>query len=152
MRGVYTAKVKVVGLNAAKTLIYLTAPADKVLEIISAAVTNASNETNEQLECCLQRIGTLGTPTATTLTPSKAEPGDQASGSTAKGNVTAGEPTYTADTEWGYEGAPSLGGWRYDPVPEEREVINGGGSVGLRVLAAPLAFDAVASITYREIG
>jgi hypothetical protein len=152
MRGVYTAKIRITGLTTARTLLYVTAPADKVVEILSASVTNASNETNEQMECCLQRVGTLGTPTATTVTPAKSEPGDQAAGSTVKGNVTASEPTYTADTDVGNEGAPSLGGWRFDPTPEERMLINGGGTTGLRLLAAVAALDAWVVINFREIG
>src|SRR5688500_16898582 len=112
MRGVYTAKIKISGLAAAKTLMYITAPAAKVVEILGAIITNASNETNEQCEATLQRISALGTPTGTALTPSKHENGDQAAGSTAVGNITASEPTYAANSEVGYEGFASLAGYR----------------------------------------
>lgn len=152
MRGVYTATVQIAGIAAAKTLIYVTAPADKVVEIIGASITDESNETNEQLAACLQRVTTLGTPTATTLTPSKHEKGDQAAGSTVKGNVTASEPTYGANTELGYEGAPTLGGWRYSPLPEERPIIQGQETVGLRLISTPTAFDCRATVVFREIG
>lgn len=151
MRGVYTGVVKISGLAAAKTLLYITAPANKVVEILSASVTNASNETNEQIECCLQHVTTLGSPTATTLTPSKHELGDQAAASTVKGNVTASEPTYTSNTEIGYEGSSSLGGWFFDPTPEEHPFIPGQGTMGLRLLSTPTAFDAVVRITFREV-
>lgn len=152
MRGVYTATVAITGLAAAKTLMYLTAPADKVVEILSASVTNEDTETNEQLKCCLQRV-TSGTPTATTLTPSKHEAGDQAAGSTVKGNVTASEFTYTANTEIGNEGASSLGGWRYQPIPEERPIVAGQLSIGLRLITATItAINAVVTLTFREIG
>jgi hypothetical protein len=50
MRGVYTAATKISGLNAQKTLMYLTAPAAKVVEIIAATVTNESNVPNPQFE------------------------------------------------------------------------------------------------------
>ena len=63
--------LKISGLNSARTLLYITAPATRCVEILSAKVTDASNATNQQLECCWQQIGTLGTPTATPLTPSK---------------------------------------------------------------------------------
>ena len=152
MRGVYTTSIKISALAAAKTLAYLTAPADKVVEILSASVTDASNETNEQLECALQRITTLGTPTGTTLTFAKHEAGDQAAGTTGKGNITASEPTYTADTELGREGHSTLGGWYFNPIPEERPTLGGQLSMGLRMLATPAAFDAIAKITFREIG
>jgi hypothetical protein len=152
MRGVYTAQVSISALAAAKTLMYVTAPADKVVEILSAEVSNKSNETNEQLECTFQRVTTLGTPTATTLTPSKHENGDQAAGSTVKGDVTASEPTYGTNTEIGRAGFASLAGWRFDPVPEERPIIPGQGTLGLRMLSTPTAFDAVVRITFREVG
>lgn len=152
MRGVYTASYRISGLAAAKTLMYLTAPASAVVEILSASVTNEANETNEQILCTFQKIGTLGTPTATTVTPAKHEDGDQAAGSTVKANVTASEPTYTADTEIAREGTSSLGGWFYTPVPEERKYVPPSGSIGLRVINAPTSFDAVVRLTFREIG
>lgn len=153
MRGVYEAVIKISGLNAAKTLVYISAPADKVVEILEAEVTNLSQETNEQLEACLQRVSTLGTPTATTLTPSKKESGDQAAGSTVKGNVTASEPTYSSNSEMGYQGFASLSGYAFKPTPEERPIIPGQGTVGLRLITAPAtAFDAICRVTFREIG
>lgn len=153
MRGVYTAQIQATGQTAAKTAIYITAPATAAVEILSASLTNIDNETNEQLECCLQRVSSLGTPTGTSLTPSKSENGDQAAGSTAVGNVTASEPTYSNNTQVGREGFPSLGGWRYQPTPEERIVIPPGGTVGLRILTSTftsLGWDAM--IVFREIG
>jgi hypothetical protein len=154
MRGVYEMSGIISGLAAAKTLAFLTAPASKVIEILSASVTNATNETNEQLECFFQRITTLGTPTATTVTPAPTEPGDQATGATAKINCTSEPTTYTANTNFGDEGFPSLGGWRYQPVPEERLYVAPGASIGLQLKTSPAlgAFDALVRIVYREIG
>jgi hypothetical protein len=152
MRGVYEATIPISGLAAAATLAYLTAPAGKVVEVLSASVTNRTNETNEQCECTIQRVTTLGTPTAATITPAKLEQGDQAAASTVKGPVTASEPTYTSGVEVGREGFPSLGGWRYQPVPEERLVIAPSDTWGLRLLNSPTAFDAVVRIVFREIG
>jgi hypothetical protein len=154
MRGVYEASVKITGLVAAKTLIYITAPSGKCVEILSAEVTNATNETNEQLECTVHKISSLGTPTATTLTPSKLEQGDQAAGSTVKGDVTASEPTYSSspNIEVGRGGFASLAGWRFQPVPEERPVIASTDSWGLRMLSTPTSFDAVCVLRFREIG
>lgn len=152
MKGVYTAKHKASGVSSAKTLIYLTNTSSKVLEILSAGVTNASNATNQQFECTLQRISSLGTPTATSLTPSKHETGDQSSTITAKGNVTASEPTYSSDTEIGYSGEPTLGGWKFDPIPEERMYVEPSASIGLRLLTAISSADLTSYIRYREIG
>lgn len=152
MRGVYTASYRISGLSAAKTLMYVTAPSTKVVEILSASLCNETNETNEQLLCTLQTVNSLGTPTATTVTPAKHEAGDQAAGSTVKANVTASEPTYVSDTEIGREGFSSLGGYYYDPMPEERPTIAPSATMGLRIINAPTSFDAVVKITFREIG
>lgn len=153
MRGVYEATYKISNLAAAKTVLYLTAPASAVVEILGASLTNASNEVNEQIEACLQRIETLGTPTATTLTPAATEAGDQPAASTVQANVTADEPTYAANTVLGHEGAPSLGGWTYEPGAMERAIVPPGASIGLRLLVTPAsAFDAIVRLRFRELG
>lgn len=153
MRGVYRASVQATGVTAAKTLLYVTAPATAAVEILSASITNVSNETSEQLEAALDRVSSLGTPTATTLTPSKTENGDQVAGSTVKGNITASEPTYASNSQQGKEGFPSVGGWRYQPVPEERMIIPPSGTVGLRLLTTSLtSCDFDVEIVFREIG
>lgn len=152
MRGTYTASYLIAGLADIKTLMYITAPAAKVVEILSASVTNSSNETNEQNLCTLQTVTTLGTPTATSVIPAKHEQGDQAAGSLVFGNVTASEPTYTANTEVGREGYSTLAGWFFEPSPEERPVIAPGATMGLRHITDPTAYDAVVKITFREIG
>jgi hypothetical protein len=131
---------------------YITAPANKVVEILSVEITNVSNETNEQIEAVFGRIGTLGTPTATTITPSKAEFGDAAAGSLVKGPVTASEPTY-GSSEFGRKGFPSLAGYQYAPIPEERPIIAGGDSFGLKILTTSVSsFDARGIVRFREIG
>lgn len=153
MRGVYTAQVQALTQTAGKTLIYVTAPATAVVEILSASITDVDNETNEQLEACLQRVSSLGTPTGTALTPSETENGDQAAASTVVGNVTASEPTYGANTQHGKEGFPSLGGYRYQPVPEERILIPPSGTVGLRLLTSTFTSRGLnAQVVFREIG
>ncbi len=150
MRGVYTASIKISGLNAAKTLLYLTAPSNKVVEVLSATVTNESNATNFQGEVSIENISTLGTPTKTDITPTPHEKGDQAAGSTVAGNVTASEPTYgTVITR---EGFASLVGYRHEPQPEERIYVQGDSSIGVRLITTPTAFDADVRLTFREIG
>lgn len=152
MRGVYTASYRISALAGAKTLMYITAPATAVVEIISASVTNESNETNEQLLCTFQTVNSLGTPTATTVTPAKTEAGSSAAASTVKANVTASEPTYVSDTEIGREGWSSLAGWFFDPSDAEKPIIAPSATLGLRCINAPTSFDGVVKITFREIG
>jgi hypothetical protein len=153
MRGVYEARISIAGLTQAKTLAYLTAPANKVVEILSIEVTNASNETNEQLKCQWNLITSLGTPTGTSITPTKLEQGDQSAGSTVVGDITASEPTYSASVIQGEKGWASLAGYQFSPIPEERPVVAGGASWGLRNMTAPgSGFDAAVVIRFREIG
>jgi len=152
VRGIYEAVYNISGLNSARTLLYLTAPSGKCVEFRYARVTNATNETNEQCECTIQKVTTLGTPTATTVTPTKTEQGDQAAGSTVKANVTASEPTYTAGVEVGREGWASVAGWTYAPDEAERLIVAPTDTWGVRILNAPTAFDAVCRLVFREIG
>ncbi len=154
MRGVYSASYRISALAASKTLMYLTAPARRVVEILSASVTNESNETNEQLLCTLQQVSgyPLGAPSGTAVTAAPHEPGDQAASTTIVANVSGNEPTYFANTEVGREGFSSLGGYYFDPLPEERPVVPTTGVLGLRMINSPTAFDAVVKVTFREIG
>jgi hypothetical protein len=152
MRGVYTATYTISGLTTARTLMYITAAATHVVEIVSARVANKSNETNEQMEITLQKVATLGTPTATTVTPAKDEAGDQAAACTVKANVTASEPSYTANTEVGYDGESSLAGYLYEPPDKLRPVIAPSATWGLRLMTAVTSLDAVVRIRFREIG
>lgn len=154
MRGVYEASIKISALAAGATLLFITAPSGKIVEVLEASVTNCTNETNEQLECCLQKITTLGTPTATTITPTPTEPGDQAAASTVKGNCSSEPTTYTSGATFGQEGFPTMAGWRYQPLPETRCYIGSAASIGLRLLPTPAlgSFDADVRVVFREIG
>lgn len=154
MRGVYTTAVQVTNITAGKTLAYVTAPSNKVCEILSATVSGVgSNVTLQNLDVGLFNVTSLGTPTATSNTPQPEEPGDQAAGSTVKTNVTASEPTY-GTTPIDRQGGPNLGaGYQFCPVPEERPIIPGGATVGLRLLNSSLTSqDLNVQIKFREIG
>ena len=159
MRGVYTANYRISAIAAAKTLVYVTVPSGQVIEIHHTEVSNESNESNEQCVIAWQRITTLGTPTATTITPAKHEKGDQAAASTWKANVTAFEPTYGAIAQGaaivdviGLKGFPSLGSYIYAPTPEERVYFASADNWGLRLINTPTAFDISIEVTFREIG
>ena len=150
MRGVYSVVQNYAAVAAAKYLLTITAPTDKVVEIISASITNASNETNEQLIATIQR--TTGAGTGTNSTASKHEVGDQAAGSTVKNTITV-DPTPTANTEIGMEGFSSLAGWYFEPTPEERPIIGAGLFAAIRITTATFtALDLQVRLTFREIG
>lgn len=152
MRGVYTASIAISGLTTARTLLYITAPAAKAVQILSAHIGNSSNETNEQMLATFKRVSSLGTPTGTAVTPAKHELGDQAAGSTVKGNVTASEPTYSANSEFGRKSFASVNGYDFQPTPEEQPIIQPAETVGLVMEAAVTALDAMVHIVFREIG
>lgn len=152
MRGVYTAVHKISGLTAAKTLMYITAPSGRPVEVLATRITNCNVETNEQMEQVWQRISTLGTPTGTSKTPSKHEDGDQASASTVVANITASEPTYASNSEVWYQGSPSLTGYDAPRFLDQRFLIQGGASWGLRHLATIASADIIIEVVYREMG
>jgi hypothetical protein len=154
MRGVFRAVDTISSVTTNKTLIYLTAPSDAVLEILSARITCQDEDTSEQIMAELNRINALGTPTATTITPKPTEEGSAAFGGTAKSNVTASEPTYDSESDAiASGGANKLAGWEYVPLPEERPIISPSDNVGLRLIdAIANSSDLTAEIVFREIG
>ena len=160
MRGVYESTYRISAVSAAKTLIYITVPSTITVDMLDTQVSNESNETNEQLLCVWQRVTSLGTPTATAVTPRKKEQGDQASACTVKANVTASEPTYGSIAQgadpgvsFAAKGFPSLGGYADTPIPETRFTIAPGDTYGLRLINAPSsAIDVVIAITHQERG
>ena len=160
MRGVYVANYRIATVTTGpKTLMYVTAPAAVAVEVIAASVTNENNESNEQMILCIQKITTLGTPTATTITPAKVEAGDQAAASTVKANVTASEPTYGAIAQGaaiadvhGLQGIPSLNGWTLGDFVERRLVIPPSVSYGLRLVLTVASVDLAIEWVFREVG
>jgi hypothetical protein len=153
MRGVYKVSDTIATVTTAKTLLYLTADSDHVLEILSARVTCQDEDTAEQFFVELNRIATLGTPTATSRTAKPTEEGAVAWGGTAAVNVTASEPTYDdIFNAIAAHGANKLAGWEYVPLPEERPIINPSDSVGLYLVDTITSCDLTAEITFRVIG
>ena len=152
MRGTYVASTTFSSLTTGpQTLIQLTAPSTAVVELIRATVTVNNNATNEQLEIQIQRASVAGgSPTG--LTPAKTEDGDQAAGSTVGASPTS-EPTYTANKIIDRAGIPSVGGYVYNPVPEERPIIAPSAIVGLKINTPSFTSSSGdATLTFREIG
>jgi hypothetical protein len=152
MRGVYTAEIKISAFNSTKSAMLIQAPALKAVEIISAHIGNVgTNVTNQQLEACLTRVTTLGSPVGTAITPNPEEVSDQAAGSTVTGGLTTDVTTKSVNLD--HQGFASLAGYQYAPVPEERALIPPAGSAVLYLPVAPgVAFDAVVQVKFREIG
>lgn len=149
--GFYSTSFVISGLDSPRTLMYLTATDNRVVEIVSASVTNSNTETNEQLEITFQRINSLGTPTAIRKIPFEHESNKEGK-TIVHFNVTANEPTYSSNTQLAYAGASSLIGWFHRPCLEERIYVSGTSSIGLRLLSTPTSFDSVVKVVFRELG
>ena len=137
MQGVYTFQYQITGVNSARTLLYLAPSATQTMEILSAKVTQTNITASEQLECMISRITSIGGPTSTTIAATLTEGTTAAFGGTAKANVTASEPTY-GSVQLDQNGWPNVGGYFYDPLPEERVTIAPGAYVGLKLLSSPV--------------
>lgn len=159
MRGVYRVPYRIAAVTTGKTLAYITAPAASLVEILGTFITDENNNTNQQILGGWQRITTLGTPTATTVTPTKTEKGDQAAASTVKCNVTASEPTYGAIAQGaaivdahGLRGFASLSGYNEVEIPETRFYVAPSDSWGLRLPNTITSMDMVLEFLFREVG
>ncbi len=154
MRGVFRLSKTISGVTTAKTLLYITTHVTTPIEILSARITCQNEDTPEQMFAELNRIATLGTPTATLTTPKPTEEGSAAYGGVCKANVTADEPTYDGVSDAiASGGANKLAGWEHVPLPEERSIVKANDNVGLRLLD-DLAneSDLTAEILFRELG
>ncbi len=136
----------------ARTLMILTNPATKILELTSAFVSAANVDASEQIELAIQEVNVLGAPTGTVVTPAPHAMGGAAALVTAIGNVTASEPSYVADTQVGLAGASSVTGYRWEPVDEDEQIeLEPSGSLGLRLLAdKDTACILTVRLTFRE--
>jgi len=160
MRGVYTANEIIAALNpaAGDGIMTLVPPADMCVEILSASVTNMDTDTAEQLDVGLYRITDTTNLAGAAITPEKHEVGDVAATATALGGANAGmatEPDAWATEPIDRQGWNNLGGYRYDPIPEERPILSPGTAtgIGLRLMTAPSgAFQASVQIVFRELG
>lgn len=151
MRGVYIAEAKISSLAAAKTVMLLEAASGKAIEVLSAVCVEVDKAaSSQQVECTLARVTTLGSPAGTSVTPNPTEAGDQASTTTVLANLTAEPTTYGVNAD--HDGGSSLGGYRYQPIPEERALDAMAGSIGLRLINVPNSGDFVVRVNYREVG
>ena len=151
MQGIYVAEIDIASMTTAKGLIYIAAPSDAAVEILSAHAGNADNDTNEQAEFSFTKVATIGSPAGTSITPIGSENGSPAAGSTVLGNLTT-EPTSYEGVDWDYQGVPLLGGYDFDPTPEERPVISPSGAAALRLRSTIASSKLICQVKFREIG
>lgn len=151
MRGMYTANYTITGLSSSKTVMLIQSPSTAVLEIYSVILSNLDSETSEQWSIGLYRVTTYGSPTGTSVTPTKNEILDSSSIATVLANLTV-EPTVYSSIALDKQGVNNLSGYRFDPIPEQRPIIGPSIGFGVRVLTTPASFNASITVAYREIG
>ncbi len=130
----YVVLMENIAVTTLRTLLEITAPSNRLAELIEAWVTQTDSETSTQEEIEIIRKTVAGTGTAETPEPLSANSG--AAGSTSLSNCT-GEGTL-GNRVW-REGFNILSGWRYQPVPEARIWVPPSGIVGIRFAQAPEA-------------
>jgi hypothetical protein len=133
----YTIAIGGEAQTTADTLIEIAAPADSVVMLERAYISQSSFDTSENLACKIQRITTTGTGTAHTARPMQA--GDSAFGGTIKTNMSA-EPTYTADKEIIEQGFNVLSGFLWTPANDDEVIaISPSALLGIMLDVAPSA-------------
>lgn len=131
---VYTALMTGASISAAKDIMRLSASSGQILLIHQVDVTQATSETDEQIEVILQRASTDGTGTTTTIVPH--QEGDPTFGGTCVHNLTADT---TAGAVLHREGFNIKAGFFWLPPPELRIVVAPSGRFVVRLPTAPSA-------------
>jgi hypothetical protein len=165
MRGVFTLEYTILTVldNPAvepKTLMFVgrsvTAPFVS-FEILGADVTNCDQAVNEQLEIKIARTQSFNAANlagSTPLSVCRSEDGDSDCGAlltTKLGNCSADTSTYEYPID--HQGVPSLAGYHYQPLPEERHILSQGDGLGIILVKAPTAqFKCVVQLRLRAIG
>lgn len=121
-------------VTAAKTLIELKTPSDRVVMIQEAWVEQETSEVSDQVAVRLVRATATGTGTA--YTPEKLNPGNPASVCTVKVNMTA-EPTGKSTNGVVRRGFNLLNGMLWAPTPNEMIVVAGNAFLLLELMVAP---------------
>ncbi len=166
MRGVYTVTAEHTAIAAAENVLVFfnnSAMTDYpvVAELLGATITNADQDTNEQLVAGLFRVtgvnldeGVLGG--AVYVTPEKHETADSTSVcsvSTASALVETDQDVALASMAVHLRGFSTLGGYWYDPLPETRVHVRPDDMYALRITTPTFtSFSPVVSMTWREIG
>lgn len=132
----YTVAIGAEAHTAADTLIEIAAPADAVVIVERAYISQSSQDTSENLACKIEDITTTGTGTTTTARP--LQEGDAAFGGTVKTNLTV-EPTYSG-TVFIEQGFNVLSGFLWTPASDDEVIaISPSQLVGIMLDVAPAA-------------
>lgn len=154
---VYTVELKRQSISTAITLVQVVAGAATPFEIIRAWCSQHTSTTAAQGQISIIRktaaatvtMATVGTQVFKKSLNSGApalQLGTLLTGVNASGEGTDGDELYA-------DGFYIPSGWLYLPVPEERPVVQGGGTIALKFVVAPPAVGTfTAGIVLRELG
>ena len=146
----YTVAIGGEAQTTALTLIEIAAPADSVVLLERAYISQSSFDTSENSACKIQRITTTGTGDA--AVPEPKQVGDAAFGGTCKTNMSA-EPTYTASTEIIEQGFNVLSGFLWTPASDDEVIaISPSGLLGIMLDVTISSMNLHYGCTIREIG
>lgn len=142
--------------TTAITILQLKPGANGPAEILSAKITTSDLVTSTQIAAALQRKSAAATVTAasagtTLVKKNPASPtADATLGTSATGITASGEGT---PTDYVYrEGFNILSGFRYNPLPEEREMVPSAGFIGVTLTKTPPGSTTFwAELTFREL-
>lgn len=146
----YTIAIGAQAQTAAKTLIEVPAPADSVVILERAYISQSSFDTSENLAAKVEDITTTGTGTGTTPRPN--QEGDAAFGATPETNSTI-EPTYSG-TVFIEQGFNVLSGWLWTPANDDEVIaVSPSQLIGIMLDVAPSgSMNFHYGCTIREIG
>jgi hypothetical protein len=147
---VFTGSALHSGVTTAKNLLVLTAPAGVALQILGAKISNASNETNEQMDGAIYAVGTAGVGTPTSVTAVNTCIGSSATASaTLVHTYGTTEPVLAAAPVW-YDAGASLSGLEYVPRMTESIKVMPGSAIVLCTVTTITSANLLAQITWRE--
>lgn len=160
MRGIHRCEILIAasGTGSANvTMVYVTAPATMILEIINVRLAAKLSATNQQMAFAWDRITTLGAPSGGTSILTGSGPAEVGGASPAAAAFTgkynpSSEPTTYAGLRLAAASVPSIAGYDLRDT-EERIIVPPSGSIGLLLLTGTYAsISLYGSLDIKEIG
>ena len=137
--------------TAAKCLMEIGAPADGVVFLERASITQSSFDTSENLAAKIEDVTTTGTGTDSSASVNPVQEGDAAFGGTFETNSTV-DPTYSGEVllEQGFN---CLSGFLWTPASDDEVIaISPSGLIGIQLDVAISSMNLHYGCTIRVIG
>lgn len=149
---IYEVQDDIASVTSAAALLAVTLPADLVVEIIAAKITDVDNDVTEQFACSVrQATGTAAG--GASVTPAPFVTGDTAASVTC---LSASGAAITGLTitgrEFGRYAAPLLVGWHWNPIDGDGSVFSPSAIIVVQTVAAITTSTIHVYLKFREIG